>query len=1164
MSDLDRRGLKLIAESLGRANQALTLPLGDTDLNPAALNQLEVALCRLRGSTLFHDSDYAANYLHFGSSDPVGLGIQGAALISPSHRSLPFPPQPQNAPWSPQYGGAPCPEGWAVTAYNGWAGYQPTPLTLGSEPNGGAARLNYPYPVRYASSSYSRVPFFDRARFISIRNSGSATLRPGSVAVFNLTSDDLEGVRRQDAATGRPLDVAVYTYATLTQDGPPHAWGDTSLFPSQGTAMEQCAYRLTVGAAQGSWDLAINVPSDVTGWAVGYYWHVVFYWGSLDNLPAPPTFAASTAGTTAAILWPRRSFFGNAVTDGIGWDLRGINDQTPYLVARHRTHFGLTDGQFTQPSIPTKYVLPTQFPQATTGGAAGSFAGYAAPRVGSAVPVILTALTQGSGYASPQAQVQVVVGPEVTPEFFLADWRDCPYFPPAPEGQVVLARAVLVRAPSHVFGNVVANAYSFNPISQYFAAQSVLAGISIAWFERSVKTHAQPPLSDAFLTQALLPALQSCTSRFRTLGANAGLLDVSFSLIAAGARLPSSLAPTRASLSPATGRPATIFHALLKQPVNIALIQRPFGEPLAIPFTPTARALITEIGGIPPSTELMRLDADHLSMTGQHIGIPSTLELYVEPSDACERIDLANAGNRLGQDYTFRFALEDGDGNILTKDLYVMASKFYLSPQEFAQQALQGSTIGYYTTDSISGITEFRLQGYAGFIPDLAQGTSRPILTRVVSPNDATKITQAQFVAQRQGSGELPAQVNEDVLRYLEGGGEFYTVDLSQYSNQFVSLRSVAVSVTKYAFESAHYWGINMSNYFGYGQNSDPNTLFADSFTLATSGLSAGTLEQFGSQAAALFSRTAATGSDFTLLATGPQGAPGQQALGFTLYSGGSMAEIGLRLKMAPTTGNASGLLTNPTGFLGASLYADNGGSPGALLASGGSIAYGVLTQTYAEYRFRLQANVTAGVAGTRYWIVLKESAIPAGGSVIFDSTATGQGTTLYQKSDSTWASDGGQRDTWLVLYAPIGSAIGAFNRDSYGPIQNLPPKNDKRQLDGIYQADGTWAYTCSPLSQPSTITLYPRAVNTANSSSTPAWQYIKFQHDIHVVVRILTASGIVDKSVVLSAGSSSPVSLGPDIALGIVYLAVAKTAQELATPTHGAPPGDRISLRSQ
>lgn len=864
MTNLSRKALETVAGALGRARQSLVSRIGDNALYPAALLRVEAALCRLRGSTLFHDSDYCENFPVFKATDLVGLGIQGARIIGSVSQAALFPAPSNNQVWSPEFYGPPCPEGWGLWRYDAWASYHSSPLTeYYGEPNNGAARLAYTYPVRYdnvganSTNTYQRVTLWESAKYISFYNSRTSAVSPSVTSVsVTLTADDIAGFQVRNPLTDLPRDLSVYSHPLLVQgvnsvnitEPQLQSWQSITL-PVQGESLVPVAFTLSA-SSNGKYTLTLNVPQNLNTWAPGTWWHVVLYWRSTDpnwasSTPASSIVCTDTGSDIAAFQWPRKNFFNNSISDRLAWEADYVNDSVPHLVALGRVHYAVNDGNYSVLTPPSKCNLPDYWP-ASSAGLAGALVGYVDVPRGSAAGILLAVSTGADGSTTPL----VVVGPEITPEFWPADWADCPYFPPLPYEAVLIARVIVVRASEATFG-IMESAGGFNGLTQEGAVYSNLA---IAWIEQLPPSHAVPPLGDTELASNLLPALTSFAKRYRSLDVTEPIVLAAFNTLVSAAGLPSNIAPNRAALVDPAGLASKVFLGLLKNPFVSILVSRPSGEPLALPFGASARGVIEELASAPPSTELLRLESDSLSLTEQVLGMAKTCEFYMVPSSQCASIDANAAGTRLGRDYTFRLTLEDGQQNTLTKNLYVMASKYFLTPQEFAEEALKGTTTGYFTQSTLASIDQWRLYGYAGIIPDLSMGMARPLLTRVVSPPDNTKVTEAQFIANLVAQGNTQAQINEAIRRYtdpLEGNNTFYVVDLSQYGNDFALVKNASLSVTTYSFDTVPYYTVNFSSP---GPNGAPGITDprADSFFIAQSGLPVGSLESRGPSAAPL------------------------------------------------------------------------------------------------------------------------------------------------------------------------------------------------------------------------------------------------------------------------------------------------------------------------
>ena len=127
------------------------------------------------------------------------------------------------------------------------------------------------------------------------------------------------------------------------------------------------------------------------------------------------------------------------------------------------------------------------------------------------------------------------------------------------------------------------------------------------------------------------------------------------------------------------------------------------------------------------------------------------------------------------------------------------------------------------------------------------------------------------------------------------------------------------------------------------------------------------------SQTAAVLQDGAYTGTDSVMTTT-------YQAVQFTASAAHTMGDFTIRVK-------ESADITNTTGYLTGYLYADDGGTPGkptgSALATGNPIRYGTLTSSYQTLSLGTQYTMTSG---TKYWLVIKQSAAPVGGNILLDS----------------------------------------------------------------------------------------------------------------------------------------------------------------------------------
>jgi len=112
-------------------------------------------------------------------------------------------------------------------------------------------------------------------------------------------------------------------------------------------------------------------------------------------------------------------------------------------------------------------------------------------------------------------------------------------------------------------------------------------------------------------------------------------------------------------------------------------------------------------------------------------------------------------------------------------------------------------------------------------------------------------------------------------------------------------------------------------------------------------------------------------------------------AVKFTASEAHTMGDFTIRIK-------ESADIINKTAYIRGYIYADDGGSPskptGSALATGSGIKFGAIEGSYQILSVGTSYTM---VEGTDYWLVLKWSAVPAGGNIVLDSdTSSNMGAT--------------------------------------------------------------------------------------------------------------------------------------------------------------------------
>lgn len=222
---------------------------------------------------------------------------------------------------------------------------------------------------------------------------------------------------------------------------------------------------------------------------------------------------------------------------------------------------------------------------------------------------------------------------------------------------------------------------------------------------------------------------------------------------------------------------------------------------------------------IVPSTTYCTFDKGVLSYNTTH-KLPSgtAFEIYKPTSFTCNGLDIYNQGQGFSNDYTLKFYFEYNNQNVLEKELFLTASKYFITQNEYEQRLLNNleTTPYYYISNPDSGDTspisatkynEFRLFGYSGMIPDLKDNASVLLTNRAFSPKDNTKYTKEEYIEFLKSQGIVDEEdINNAILDYLESGNSFYVIDLNKHSNQYVKLKNIDIGVTQYTENSPVYW----------------------------------------------------------------------------------------------------------------------------------------------------------------------------------------------------------------------------------------------------------------------------------------------------------------------------------------------------------------------
>ena len=917
---------------------------------------------------------------------------------------------------------------------------------------------NYSLPLNLAD--YQQIPKFENSRWISLRNTyGSNIDLDGDLAdpldggslskniKVKLHKDVLTGFKLIDARADAPQDIKLMYHNNLIQnftsswqsitlptDYTSLTYLDFKIYPYNAFIEDNLNFDQTV-STEDYWILEINLPSS-SGftWTNNYFWHIAVYWNSNDNLTqnshTPWEFdllsfdmediaidssdGSIDVASSDLLVWNKKSFFKQNITNCLGYEKTGYFDQNVYLVSKNKTLFEFKDGEYSDPQAPLRYALSDTIPAAPKGETT-SLVGYDIPAKNQIFPILICSKNLGSQFDTPAANYFIFEGDACDREC-ITDYTDFDNYPIVDNNYDVLFRCILTRPVDEVF-DVKQTSTLVNADYRVLTADGIrfnytdiLNTSSIVYVEKIAINFSKYGSQDADVAELLVPSFYRFLDNLRNNDYSFTYDNLTRAIIPESIRLVFSNINELLSISTLDQfNYQNIIHFLLKKPTD-TLVKNPNFEPRGIQFSYDGIENLTNLFVQVPSTNLAILTCDNLKNHNLKIPVASSFEVYQELSLLCEAIDPNISGNKIGLDYTFKLSLEDENQNILKKDLYLNASKFFLSDEDYNKRVLKGQSVtGYYKTGTeeertaradgtLETIPDYYLYGYAGCIPDLSMEKAKPIQTRVVGSDKQEGQTREEFIA------SLPEgqDVNEALANYE---GEFIEINLNKYPEKWVSIKEIGMTTSKFTFDTNPYWNLNFYGLIG-GDGKSQNlqqaddyypysrdNVVADSFTISDKGLdtadnSIQVIENIYSQETeydnTYYSQVAST--------TGLAVTNTTFAIKITPLADNNSQSFKLRLS------NSVPFLS--TGKLKVDLYSTALGStqPQSIIKSGSSISLTDIGTEISEHKFGLNANLSAG----DYWLVFnsnqsfKEYATNMSGTVQASGTSvTGTGTTF-------------------------------------------------------------------------------------------------------------------------------------------------------------------------
>lgn len=906
MTEIHRKAYMKLVDVIANIHHNLSGDIGNINTNPKVRLGIEALLARLRGASIYHDEQIAERtQLTFGTSDKVEFGTYVGQISSFDSRignedlsilSAGLPYSPETTPRTWLLDGPSSPEGWKVWCYNTWAYYNLRATVLSGsddyldnrntssvvEPNS-ADRLAYPHPVRWTGTEYEQVHLWSCARHIALHNTTGDDISAGDEYKINLPLNFFDGcnvyhpVTANDLIDGgehtisiMPKDFTIVCYDDLYVDDD----GEYISQPDDGNLPEQVDdFRLYFDTNTNKYVLCFDLNTAST-WADESHKIITIYFGDQDqNEYVGPDYNIDESDCAQIVdedvqVGVKKSFFNDLLSSYLWWQPHTINDSQPYLIAKKRINGHLTDGVPVFIDGPNKYILDTTFVPSNNNGATNALNGLAELAPHQVCGVVFAAQSNGNSNA---LNYNFYVGPVCEAIHYQSDWDNFEYFPSIPHDYIPLASFIIRGAPDDVKDIVMSSPagktnFIYSQSGWASASYPTLSNNAVVWYKQHPPLFASAPLASDYLTQHLLQSLYDLTVSLRSMPHNWINKLAHYLITVYLLNVNDALYDRADDFKNPNQLPSTLWRESMKYPQSTTLAN---GYPVAMQFNDKSRQSIYDFSGQSSSTELIRFDSVNLVNYNKILPSDTPLEIYLDNTNQCLQKSSKAGGSGTVRDYTLRLNLKYENGNVLMKDWYLMASKYFLGDAEYNRRKSSGQTVaGYFkrgtleeqqskAKGTLATINEWVKHGYAGIVPDLKAGESRPLYTRQAAPNtDYNRPpTEAEFRQQYKQQGYSDGQIDDFVRDYLDNGGVFYIIDLRQHPAKFQSIESCAINVTEYTFSTQPYWHSNLPEKYGLTDQQDDlglgledavddyTEVRADSFTVAPSGLSAGVLE---------------------------------------------------------------------------------------------------------------------------------------------------------------------------------------------------------------------------------------------------------------------------------------------------------------------------------
>ena len=836
MSTITRKGLEFIVNQIGKAKFAYKDLVGDLTYVRGHYQDFEKNLLRLKGSVIFNDYDLSkkdpdnlvsSEFNTFDSTDNVAFGIQGGSIGITSKISSFF----NAGPWTPQNFSPPSMEGWFVYDYNAWSNYLPTydsnnqPNTdyvvysfpFVTEPNSGAGRTLYDYPIRYDGISYSRVPLFESARWISVKNNTGSSKNECRLTI---PKSYFSGAKHINPSNNKPVDLGIYSHRFLISDQIDSTLTLAGSMGIIGTSdiLERLAYKVEESSATGSttakirdyWTFDINLPAS-SSWTSNNWLHLGFYWSTHDTefLSGYPSYTAGTATTFNSsnldndwFIFPRKNYFDRSIKNFVSFTKTGVNDSNIYLFSGNKSNNEFTDQRYVNEIKPFRYKINEDIINSST-GSTNSFQDMISVDQNEFIPALIATSNKGFKYDDPNLDLEVFFGVPVPLDHIPDNWSDFENYPALDEKYDTLFRLIFSN-PGHIYSETRVDNLNGN-FSNYKA--------SIVYIEEVSKNVFSPNINSGEVIKFFLPAELRYSTFTRNDKYDKIFDTIGLKLIPYGLRFDTTKIKDLQSLSADLTKAQKSIHNLAKYPMDSLLSSE--SEPIAIQFSIEGSDVINSFSNEESSKVFVEYDSNKINFEDIKLKNDTEFEIY-QPKSNTELLN-NTSGTKLYRDYSFRLKFKNKDSVYLYKDLFINASSYLISDEEYADRISKNLSInGYYRKSDLEKIKDYKLYGYSALIPDIESSQGRIIEMKESSPADDKRISESEFETNLiNNNPDITTQQISNIKSGFSLTSTFYDVDTSKFSNSFVEIADLGINITNYSDQINPFWITNTSSLIG-------------------------------------------------------------------------------------------------------------------------------------------------------------------------------------------------------------------------------------------------------------------------------------------------------------------------------------------------------------